>query len=63
MEDLFAHILSPAPFSFPRQARNKLMEEHIESIGADREDIVKVNLKVILWAVIFVVAVLCAVGG
>ena len=47
----------------PRQARNKLMEEHIESIGADREDIVKVNLKVILWAVFFVVAVLCAVGG
>ena len=54
---------SPCALFFSRQARNKLMEEHIESIGADREDIVKVNLKVILWAVIFVVAVLCAVGG
>ena len=44
----------------PPQARNKLMEEHIESVGADSEGIVKVNVRVLLYAFLFVVVALCA---
>ena len=45
---------------YPLQARNKLMEEHIESVGADSEGIVKVNVRVLLYAFLFVVGALCA---
>ena len=36
------------------------MEEHIESVGADSEGIVKVNVRVLLYAFLFVVVALCA---
>lgn len=36
------------------------MEEHIESVGADSEGIVKVNVRVLLYAFLFVVGALCA---
>ena len=36
------------------------MEEHIESVGADSEGIVKVNVRVLLYAFFFVVVALCA---
>ena len=36
------------------------MEEHIESVGADSEGIVKVNFRVLLYAFLFVVGALCA---
>ena len=35
------------------------MEEHIESVGADREDIVKVNVSSLAYAAVLVVFVLC----
>ena len=35
------------------------MEEHIESVGADREDIVKVNMSSLAYAAVLVVFVLC----
>lgn len=42
--------------------RNKLMQEHIESI-TDREDIVKANVTAILYLALFVFLVLCCAGG
>jgi hypothetical protein len=41
-------------FAHPPQARN------IESVGADSEGIVKVNVRVLLYAFLFVVVALCA---
>lgn len=42
--------------------RNKLMEEHVESI-TDREDIVKANVTAIVYLAFFVCAALCVVGA
>ena len=42
--------------------RNKLMEEHIESI-TDREDIVKANVTAIVYLALFVCIVLCCAGA
>ena len=39
------------------------MEEHIESVGADREGIVKVNVRVVLYAFLFVIAALVTAVG
>jgi hypothetical protein len=39
------------------------MEEHIESVGADSEGIVKLNVRVMMCAFLFVVAALCAVAA
>jgi hypothetical protein len=36
------------------------MQEHIESVGADSEGIVKANVRVLLYAFFFVVGALCA---
>ena len=39
------------------------MEEHIESVGADSEGIVKVNVRVVMYAFLFVILALYAAVG